>query len=188
MRASNPSSCSNFFKDIRNAFDPKISLEGKELDAYYFLAALVEKKENPSAKSAQSVFAPFNDPRISDETFLIKKKFISSVKDALYFYLLDHGAAFNLSEGKRFAQANASVDTCEHALKIIETILKESDPKKVSESSRLYRLVSQFASNVDADSSVKVCDLLSDILLNPPTASQSEPAKANIEANNPKLS
>lgn len=139
--------CPNFFNSISNSLSPRIRLEGKDLESYDFLKALVKNSE---VSGDESVLAPFTKKDPTDMIWDLRKRFISTVGTALFAYIHDHGALFSFAEGRKYAQANASVSTCEQALQIIKTILDGADPENVALSSRLYKLVSQFNTNVIA--------------------------------------
>jgi hypothetical protein len=174
--------CPNFFSRAlpSNPLNQKIRLQGEELKAYNFLNTLVK---NSQSNGVQSVLAPFNAPDITNKTYLDKKRFMRAVSEALFIYLNDHGALFNFSESRKFAKDNANVGSCEQALRIITAILEGSDPTNVALSSRLYKLVSQFAVDVYANADIKLYTLLDEILLNP----HSMPAQDEHTAKSPKF-
>lgn len=142
----------------------RISLKGDELAAYNFLKTLT------SSPDISKQLATFNEKELSSENYVIRKIFfIGSVSTALYTYLHDHGALFNFTKGKKFAEANAGLDAFdwERALNIIKVILEKSDPNSVATSSRLYKLVNQFAGYTNADDSnaPRVYKKLQDLLV-----------------------
>lgn len=90
----------------------------------------------------------------------------------MFVYLHEHGEFFHFSESRQFALDSAGIRTCDKALIAIDTILKDSNPDSIALSSRLYKLVAQFANRVHEDSDTRAFEQVRDTLL-PSTASYS---------------